>query len=133
MRRSLGFTLIELMVVVAIVAILAAIAFPSYQDQIRKSRRAEAIRVMSDIRLAQERWRAERPTFGSLADVGNPGAGNPHYTFAVANNTATTYSITATARGGQVNDKQEGQPCNMLTLDQAGTKGPAGKEVCWRN
>ena len=70
MRRRQGFTLIELMIVVAIVAILEAIALPSYNDQVRKGRRTEALRVLQEIRMAQERWRADRPTYGTLADVG---------------------------------------------------------------
>lgn len=135
MRRALGFTLIELMIVVAIIAILGAIALPSYQDSVRKSRRADALRVIGEIRMAQERWRADRPLYGTLAQVGNPGTGNPYYTFTVTDPPqATTYTITASAitGKGQDNDKQDGASCASLTIDQAGTKGPAGKEACWR-
>ena len=128
MRRTRGFTLIELMIVVAVVAILASIAIPSYQDQVRKSRRADALRVIGEIRMAQERWRADQPSYGSLADVGNPGAGSAHYAFTVTNNTATTYTITATAQGGQASDKQGGTSCTPLSITQAGTKSPA---ACW--
>ena len=135
MRRNVGFTLIELMIVVAIVGIIAAIAIPSYQDYVRKGRRTEAMRVLQEIRMAQERWRADRPTFGTLAQVGNPGAGNPYYTFTVTDPPqANTFTVTASAvaNKGQDNDKQDGVSCASMTIDQAGTKGPAGKEACWR-
>lgn len=128
MRRRMGFTLIEMMIVVAVIAILAAIALPSYQDQVRKSRRADALRVLGEIRMAQERWRADRPTYGTLAEVGNPGAGSSYYTYTVTDNTATAYTITATAQGAQANDKQGGTSCTPLTINQAGTKTPA---ACW--
>ena len=57
-RRNRGFTLIELMIVVAIIAIIAAVALPSYFDSIRKSRRADAISEIARVQQAQERWRA---------------------------------------------------------------------------
>lgn len=133
MRQKLGFTLIELLIVVAIIAIIAAIAIPSYTDYVRKGRRTEGMRVVQEIRMAEERWRADNPTYGTLADVGNPGAGNTYYTFAIDNITATTFTVTATAQGAQTDDNQGGVSCASLTVNQAGTKGPAGKEACWRN
>jgi len=63
MQQSKGFTLIELMIVIAIVAIIAAIAIPAYGEQVRKSRRAEASRFVGDMQLSLERWRAENPSY----------------------------------------------------------------------
>jgi type IV pilus assembly protein PilE len=66
-------TLIELMIVVAILAVLATMAWPSFQQAIQRSRRADAMAALGEIMQAQERWRANNPTFqSSLADL--PGA-----------------------------------------------------------
>lgn len=130
MKRKRGFTLIELMIAVAVIALLAAIALPSYQREMRKARRAEAQRIIGEIRMAQERWRADQPTYGALTDVGNPGTGNTYYTFTVTNNTPTTYTISATvvAAGPQAADAEGSTSCSPLTINQAGTKTPA---ACW--
>lgn len=60
---STGFTLIEVMITVAIVSILAMVAFPTFMDGFRKGRRAEAFAALSAVQLAQERWRANSPTY----------------------------------------------------------------------
>ena len=69
MRREVGFTLIELMIVVAVVAILALIALPMYSEQMRKGKRAEAAQALGDMQLRQESWRADHPTYGVLDDL----------------------------------------------------------------
>ncbi len=106
MRRSGGFTLIELMIVVVVVAILASIALPSYQEYVRKGRRAEASQGIGAIQMAQERWRAEHSTYGTFAEIGSP-ASSAYYTFTVTGNTATSYTATATRKAGtgQANDR----------------------------
>ena len=118
MRQQRGFTLIELMIVVAVIAILAAIAIPNYLEQSRKGRRAEAVRAVGEFQLAMERWRAENPSYSNCAGSGCGSGTYPakptsdFYTVPDANITtsATGYSITLDPAGKQVND-----PCGSLT------------------
>lgn len=67
-HRSGGFTLIELMIVVAIVGLLAAIAYPSYQDSVRKSRRAEGRAAMMEVLQQQERYMTQYNTYLAFAE-----------------------------------------------------------------
>ena len=140
MQRSKGFTLIELMIVIAIVAIIAAIAIPAYGEQVRKSRQAEASRFAGDMQLSLERWRAENPSYaactptpcGSGAYPTVPTAtASPFYTVEIvaANTTPTNYRITATPRTGSA---QAGDRCGVLTLDRSTNQGkPAwGNTAC---
>lgn len=130
MKASKGFTLIELMVVIAVIGILAAIAIPSFNEQVRKSRRSEAIQTLSDLQLRQERWRSNHSTYGSLADLG----GSPslsYYTVTVTNNTATGYTLTATPNAG---GPQAGDRCGNFILQSAGgvvTKSNSTGLNCW--
>jgi type IV pilus assembly protein PilE len=125
MRKSSGFTLIELMIVVAIVAILAAIAIPAYNEQVRKSRRSEAIAALENIRLRQESWRANNPTYATLAQVGTPAS--DYYDFTITGITASAYVATATAKSTGPQAKDTG--CTVMAVNQAGqrTTGPN----CW--
>ena len=116
MRQTKGFTLIELMIVVAIVAILAAIAIPTYQEQVRKGRRADAARAVGQLQLDMERWRGENPSY---ADCGGPGCGSgtypavptsDFYTITMGAAAPTSYEITATPAGVQAGDR-----CGELT------------------
>jgi type IV pilus assembly protein PilE len=120
-----GFTLIELMIVLAVIGILATIAYPSYQDSIRQARRIEAQSIMLDIQLLQEKYRVNHVSYGSLTDLGSFSSG--YYTFAISGNTAHAYTITATAKSGTSQAGDTG--CSAMTLNQASAKTP---DSCWK-
>ncbi|KPF44649.1 hypothetical protein D621_18730 [beta proteobacterium AAP51] len=112
-NRARGFTLIELMVAVAIVAIIAAIALPAYQSSVIKSRRADAMAAISSVQQAQERWRGNNAAYST--DMGATGlniTSPPLYTLslaapnATANSIARGYIVTAVAQGRQASDAQ---------------------------
>lgn len=110
--KANGFTLLELMVVVTIVAILAAIAIPSFNEQARKSRRSEALQCLSDVQLRQEKWRSNHATYGSGTNIGVPSTAN--YTCAVTVNTAFNHTSTATPVAGS---PQAGDRCGTYTFE----------------
>ncbi len=127
MQRYLGFTLVELLITVAILAIITAVAYPAYSGYMQKARRTEAIQTLYSMQLAQEDWRISNPGYtSSVADLKSPASTN-HYDFSatVADN---SYTLTATARKSQQNDKEGGTSCSTLTLARNGDKTPA---VCW--
>lgn len=136
-----GFTLIELMVVVAIVAILAAIAFPSYQEQIAKSRRAEATGVLLEGSQYMRRFYSANDTFTTTLPFGlqqspRDNASTPFYTVTVVVSANTTsYTVTAAPVAGRnmANDR-----CGSFLLNSTGGKSIAGNQAgttvaeCWR-
>jgi type IV pilus assembly protein PilE len=87
-RLQRGFTLIELMIVVAVVGVLALVALPAYQDSVRKSRRADAISALTRLQLLQERYRGEKVQYASavasMASMQAPSESSEgHYTLTV--------------------------------------------------
>jgi len=125
-KQQLGFTLIELMITVAIIGILASIAYPSYQDSVLKSRRADAKGALLGFANAMERHFTETNTY-----VGAPAATNTdYYTLAIDSATATAYGLSATPIGGQASDS-----CGMLKINQTNVKsaikGGVAVAGCW--
>lgn len=94
-----GFTLLELMITLVVIAILASIAYPSFIDSIRKSRRADAVSALARVQQAQERWRANNGTYAGTLGGLSLSATSPdgHYGLALSNATALTYTVRATA------------------------------------
>ena len=125
-QSARGFTLIELLITVAIVALLASLAYPAYLDQVRKSRRAEAQSGLQDLALQQERWRNNDTDYATLDELDAPTS--DHYTFAVTANTATGFTMTATAGTAQSKDTEGGVSCTPLSVDNNNNRLPAG---CW--
>jgi type IV pilus assembly protein PilE len=129
MNKNRGFTLVEIMTVVVIIGILVAIAWPSYQSQLRKGRRAAAQTYMSDIANLQQQYlldaRAYAPDFATLNKPAPTDLAN-FYTFTmnVPGGAPPTFTITATAIGQQV--ATGGAQGEDLTLDNNGTKTRGG-------
>jgi len=152
-RPTRGFTLIELMIAVAIIGILAAIAYPSYTNYVLRGKRSLAKAVLTEVASRQENFFVDRKSYAdSLTDLGYPAA-----TFCViADNTARTsctdatyeitmetsavgttvvgFTLTATGKGSQLRDKD----CKTLTVNQKGEKAAttstgASSPNCWKS
>jgi type IV pilus assembly protein PilE len=125
-KQHRGFTLIEIMIVVAIIGILTAIAVPSYNEYIRRGHRADARAGLLQAQQWMERASTANGTYpmalaGPLTWVGDP---NKRYDIALeAGNTNAAYRVTATPRGAQVGDV-----CGVFTLRHNGVRGANGKE-----
>jgi type IV pilus assembly protein PilE len=125
MRRSRGFTLVEIMVVVAIIGILAAIAIPSYQKQVQKSNRANAQAFLMDVSQKQQLYLSTaRGYAATLSDlqITPPADVTKFYKvdLVAAGGAPPTFTITASPIGAQASD-----PYGTLSLDNTGTKGSA--------
>jgi type IV pilus assembly protein PilE len=134
-NRTKGFTLIELMVVVAIIGIISAIAFPSYDSYMKKTRRADAKVALTTIADRQERFYLQNNTyttvFGATGLNLSTTSEEGYYTLAMNSGNATGFKATATATGAQVNDTT----CTSLSIDSLGAKTSNGNaddsSKCW--
>ncbi|EIK95187.1 type IV pilus biogenesis protein [Pseudomonas sp. M47T1] len=129
-RKILGFTLVELMVVVAIVGILAAIAYPSYTSYVQRTHRAEITELMSETAQNLERWYSK---YGTYVNFTSP-ASNAWYTvsFSVAPS-ASGYTLQAVPIAGTL---MANDACGTFTLAQDGTRtitgtAPMTVAKCW--
>ncbi len=142
-----GFTLIELMIAVAIVGILAAIAYPSFTESVRRSKRTDAQGALSGLAQALERYYANNGTYcgaagGTIADcpVGAPTVysikvpvdGTAYYNLRITALTRNSYTIEAQRTGSMAGDK-----CGTMTLTATGQQGVTGgtesnPRNCWK-
>ncbi|MGY4490692.1 type IV pilin protein [Pseudomonas sp. TE3610] len=128
-KTTRGFTLIELMVVVAIVGILAAIAYPSYINHVRKTHRLEIAELLSETAQNLERFYSKTGSYLDGATTFTPPASNAWYTVSFTNRAATTYTLSAVPVASSM---MAADSCGTLTLDNTGARTSAGTvATCW--
>lgn len=130
-RRQHGVTLIELMVVIAIIAIIGSVALPSYLSSVRKGRRVDASDAATGVLQAQERWRANNATYTtSLSSLNQSSTTvNGYYTQALSAATGTGYtlSFTPVASKGQGSDTG----CTALVVTVTNGNPAYTPAACW--
>lgn len=123
--RKAGFTLIELMIVVAVVAILASIAYPSYTGYVQRGKITEATSSLSELRLRAEKWFADNRTYVGFNQTIT---GARYFTYACGTVTATAFTCTATGKAS------EGMGGFSYTIDQSNTRGSSFTGLAgWNN
>ena len=132
-RPMMGFTLIELMITVVVVAILASVALPSYNEHVARSRRADAQTALMELAQFMERRYTSQ---GSYLNSGAPPAlpfteapkdgTNKFYDLTLSAVTATTYTLQAAPKGAAAGDR-----CGNMTITQTGQTSAAQTD-CWR-
>jgi len=127
MNKQQGFSLVELMITVAIIGILAAIAYPTYSSHVQKTRRNMAAACLQENAQFLERYYTTRLTYVGAGSQPCQQELDAFYTVAVDITGPRTFSATAVPKGAQSGDK-----CGTLTLDQTGNRGSGGDDsACW--
>jgi len=134
--RSRGFTLIELMIAVAVVGLLSALAYPSYQQQVAKGRRADAKQALLELAQKMERFYTERGTYVGAA-LGNTGlypnlSTGGYYDLTITAQTVDGFTVKATPRGAQAGDVCASFLYNQLGEQMVGSDASLSAVKCWQ-
>ncbi len=144
-KQSRGFTLIEMMIVLAILGVIAAIAVPSYIDSVRKARRSDGGDALLFVQQLQEKYWASNGEFGTLQEIGYPNGGDAQVFSAegyyqittTGDGSLTDYTVSAAAVASTSQASDTGNPvdCTTLTLtvNAANSRGVRGPAACWSN
>lgn len=126
MKKTKGFSLLELVIVIAVIAITLAWAIPSYQDSVRKARRGDAQSKMREVEVCAARSFTVNSNFDSVATDCDPDPADEevHYSYSIVDS-AAGYTVTATPQDSQADDK-----CGTMTMSQTGATTPA-VAGCW--
>jgi len=130
--RCAGFTLIELIIAVAVIALLAAIAYPSYREILMRSRRTDAVASLLELRVAQEKWRANHTTYALLNDLNMSDiTADGYYRLRIETNNASGFFATATPLAG---GQQQDDACGTFAIDQRGPlqTNAYADATCWQ-
>lgn len=126
-----GFSLIELLIAIAILGIVGTIAYPSYLDSVRKGRRSDGMSALMSVQQAQERWRSNNAAYtGTLGDLGvSSVSASGFYDISVSGAVATGYVATAVGKGGTT--QADDTACRKLSVKlEGGNLSYAGCGSC---
>lgn len=131
LQKSTGFTLIELIIAVAVIAILATVAIPIYTTLTQKSARSDAMAVLMDLRLEQEKYRLKNPNYSVTLSSVNIDSTSPNnkYNIDITAAGVASFTATATPTGSQASDS-----CGTFAINQDGpdTTGSYANDSCWK-
>ena len=136
-NRQHGMTLLELMIVIAIVGILASMAIPSFNDSVIKARRADARNSLFDWQLRQAEYYADNISYASVSTINGSGAdtvdsGEGYYEMTVTSSDTTTFQMTATPKSGTT-QASDSECASYFCINQDGPlyTGSCAAQVCW--
>jgi len=132
MKHQKGFSLIELMIVVAVIGILAAVAYPAYQDYVIRSKRGDAMNALAAVRIAQEKYRANNVSFASdssnISGVDYSVSPDGYWDVEMVSADSSTFSVKATNKSPHVDGD-----CSPFLVDRNGASYATGyaQADCW--